>query len=442
MLTSKLDIIQHIDSFFEVFDNISDLVYIMRVDEAGRFRYLFVNEPAKRMAKLEDGAIGKTIEEVMPKESAEIINAQYHNAIKLKEYVTYEDFKVSTSLYRQNEQKTPLDFIHFESKITPVFDQNGVCTYVIAIVRDISDRKRKEIELTELKNRYQMIADNMTDLVSNIDSNGIMIYASPSHESVLGYTPKVYEGKRLFDFIHPQDRDYIYHQFMDIMVTKQTKTVEFRHMHANGNCVWLEAKASPVLDGEKNILHVLVVAREIMERKSFEKKLRYMAYHDMLTDLPNRRLFTEKLEQALKEIHQSERKIAVMYLDLDKFKLINDTLGHDVGDELLIQFSQRVKGCIKKCDILARIGGDEFCALLEIEHEMDANVIAEKIIDSLKDKWKIGEHEFVTTSSIGIAIYEKGFDVESLIKAADQALYRAKEKGRNNYQIYINNEKH
>jgi diguanylate cyclase (GGDEF)-like protein len=163
-----------------------------------------------------------------------------------------------------------------------------------------------------------------------------------------------------------------------------------------------------------------------------------MAYHDMLTDLPNRRLFIEKLIQSLKIAERYKWKMVVMYLDMDKFKQINDTFGHDVGDELLQQFAGRVKGCLRESDILARQGGDEFTIFLpDIREEDDAIEIANRMIHSLQEPWQINGHQFHTTCSIGMAFYPKnGKTVDELMKSSDIALYQAKEAGGNNYKIY------
>ncbi|RHW37694.1 GGDEF domain-containing protein [Lysinibacillus yapensis] len=162
-----------------------------------------------------------------------------------------------------------------------------------------------------------------------------------------------------------------------------------------------------------------------------------MAYHDALTDLPNRRLFKERLSQAIKEAESEHRMMAVMYLDMDKFKHINDTLGHDVGDELLMQFGKRVKRNLRQSDILARQGGDEFTILLPyIEHKQEAIQVAERILHSLQEPWQIGNHTFHTTSSIGLAFYsENGLTRNQLMKSADAALYEAKSNGRNNVKL-------
>ena len=181
-----------------------------------------------------------------------------------------------------------------------------------------------------------------------------------------------------------------------------------------------------------------MVSREISERKMYEEKLTYKAYHDTLTGLPNRRMFKERLKQSIKEAEKYNRNMAVMYMDMDKFKNINDTFGHDVGDELLKQFAQRVKECIRESDIFARQGGDEFTILLsEIQNEQEAILIANRIFSSLQEPWNIGKHVFNTTSSIGIAFYPKdGRTRHELVKSADTALYEAKESGRNNYKTY------
>lgn len=277
----------------------------------------------------------------------------------------------------------------------------------------------------------------MTDLVGILDLNGVVRYASPSHEFVLGYPPEFYEGKLAFDLVHPDDISHVQKQFMNIVRTKETQIVEFRYKHVKGNYVWVEAKGTPVLDEIGNVIHFQVVAREITERKLFEEKLRYMAYHDTLTGIPNRSFFRERLKQALKEAERYKRKLAVMYMDMDKFKYINDTFGHDVGDELLKQFSQRVQGFLRENDTLARQGGDEFTILLSEIKEEEAIQIAERILTSLQNPWYIGEHVFHTTASIGIAFYPTdGTTPSELMKHADVALYEAKRNGKNNVKTY------
>ncbi|WP_274378621.1 diguanylate cyclase domain-containing protein [Desulforamulus profundi] len=178
--------------------------------------------------------------------------------------------------------------------------------------------------------------------------------------------------------------------------------------------------------------------QELGERRRIEEILRYLAYHDSLTDLPNRTLFNDRLSVALTQASPNNKRLAVMFLDLDYFKMVNDTLGHDTGDQLLKGIASRLSSLLRKGDTIARIGGDEFSILLQdIARTEDAAVVAQKIIDALKEPWIIGCHEFHITTSIGIALCPNdGEDVETLMKNADAAMYQAKELGRNNFQFY------
>ncbi|WP_147370390.1 PAS domain S-box protein [Lysinibacillus yapensis] len=305
------------------------------------------------------------------------------------------------------------------------------------IVRDITDRKLAEEALRQSEVKYRWITEHMTDLVAIIDVNGMVNYASPSYGFLIGYTPQEFEGTVVFDLIHPDDMAFVTQEFLNMIQTKKEALIEFRFKDANGNWVWVESKGTPIYDEHGKFLHALVVSRDISERKVLEEKLLHMAYHDALTDLPNRRLFKERLSQAIKEAESEHRMMAVMYLDMDKFKHINDTLGHDVGDELLMQFGKRVKRNLRQSDILARQGGDEFTILLPyIEHKQEAIQVAERILHSLQEPWQIGNHTFHTTSSIGLAFYsENGLTRNQLMKSADAALYEAKSNGRNNVKL-------
>lgn len=178
--------------------------------------------------------------------------------------------------------------------------------------------------------------------------------------------------------------------------------------------------------------------QELTERKRVEEILRYLAYHDTLTDLPNRTLFNDRLSVALSQAKRNNGNFAVMFLDLDYFKMVNDTLGHDVGDRLLKGIASKLSNLLRKGDTISRIGGDEFTILLHgINQLEDAALVAQKIIDTLREPWVVGVHEFHITTSIGIAFYPNdGEDQETLIKNADAAMYQAKQNGRNNFQFY------
>jgi diguanylate cyclase (GGDEF)-like protein len=180
------------------------------------------------------------------------------------------------------------------------------------------------------------------------------------------------------------------------------------------------------------------IARDIDERKKAEATIFHMAYHDTLTGLPNRLLFHDRLNMTISAAQRNNKKFAVMMLDLDGFKLVNDLLGHDIGDLLLQNAGYRLRGHLRKSDTVARMGGDEFMLLLpEINQKEDAEAIAGKIVDSFHHSFILKNHELRITTSIGIAIYpDSGMDFDTLKKNADVAMYKVKEKGRDNFQCY------
>lgn len=432
MLSKGSEIFNHVDWLLNVFNNISDFVFLMKVNGNDDFRYFFINESAKKYTGLTDDAIDRTVHDMMPQNAADLIVQQYKYAIEQKKCITYEDYTINSTHDSNSIEK----FEYFESKITPLFNTKGICTHIIAIVRNITERKMKEKALKESEEKYRLIADNMTDLVSIIDFDGKITYASPSHQSILGHAPENYVGECIFNYIHPSELEEVKNHFQAIHKTSKNTTLEFRHIHSDGSWLWLEGKISLVLDDDGRPKHFLLVAREVMERKLFEERLRYLAFHDTLTNLPNRRLFKTRLIQWINDANKLGHMIAVMYIDIDRFKQVNDTLGHDVGDKLLCQFSQKIKDCLREYDILARLGGDEFCILLMVNQKEDAIKIAKRIIRDIQPKWKIDSYEFNATLSIGIAFYEEGLDGETLLKRADIALYHAKKNGRNTFQVY------
>jgi diguanylate cyclase (GGDEF)-like protein len=178
--------------------------------------------------------------------------------------------------------------------------------------------------------------------------------------------------------------------------------------------------------------------RELTQRKQTEEKLARHAYYDNLTNLPNRRLFRSHLKQALALAHRNERRLAVLFVDLDHFKAINDSWGHAVGDRLLQSAAKWLKSCLRASDVVARLGGDEFIILLpEIGQPEDATTVAEKLLSALRKPFRIEGREIFTSASIGISLYpDHGDEAEILMKNADQAMYCVKQEGRNNHRLF------
>lgn len=402
----------------------------------GRFIHGFSDgELIYRMQYTPQQLIGKELKEFLSQEEADRKMPYYERAWNGEENVVYESnvqgLRYVTSLRPIIRGGKVVEVIGCSVDIT---DRKEAASLL-----DNSDRRNSEEALRQSEARYRLIAENMTDLLCIIDWDGYFKYASPSHVSVLGFPAVAYEGKYAGDFMHRDDRRKVREQLDEMVATQKGTVLKFRFKNIRGDWIWLEGKANPIFDENGVFNHFLVVSRDITERLELEEKLTYMAYHDTLTGLPNRRLFKEKLDQALEEAKQTKKKAAVMYLDLDNFKYINDTFGHDVGDELLNQFAQRVKECLRDEDVLSRQGGDEFTILLPgIEEEQDAIGIADNIRASFQRAWNIGRNLFKTTSSIGIAFYpahgKKGYE---LMRSADTALYQAKKDGKNIYRSYL-----
>jgi diguanylate cyclase (GGDEF)-like protein/PAS domain S-box-containing protein len=211
-----------------------------------------------------------------------------------------------------------------------------------------------------------------------------------------------------------------------------------------GNRIWNLATKVPLRDSEGKIVGVVGIGRNITERVQAEKQLAYMATHDALTGLPNRWLFNDRLTLELARAQRNRQKLAVMLLDLDRFKDVNDTLGHTVGDKLLEVVGKRLASIVRKNDTVARMGGDEFMLILlfpGIRGEEDAAKIAQRILEAFRRPFVFDDHEIRITASLGIAIYpDDGEDADTLMKNADIAMYRAKALGRDNYQRYSNTE--
>ncbi|MFJ7371254.1 PAS domain S-box protein [Lysinibacillus sp. NPDC098008] len=406
-------------------DNMTDLVAVL--DTKGEVKYASPSHGLVLGLSVE-AYEGSLAHDIVHPEDVDKFARFFEEMMATKESVTVE-FRV------QNQKK---EWLWFEATGSPVYDENGNLLHFLKVARDITERRQGEEDLRQSEELYRLIAENMTDLVCVIDEDVNVKYASPSHITVLGYPSNDYEGKCALDWVYEADAEGVKNQLESILESRESGNIEYRFKHINGNWIWFEANITPIFTEDGQFEHFLSVSREITERIMYEEKLTYLAFHDTLTGLPNRRLFKERLEQSLSEAERYERKMAVIFMDLDKFKLINDTLGHDVGDELLQQFSKRVQKCLRDSDTLSRQGGDEFTILLpEIQDEKDAISIAKRILDSLQQPWEIGEQVFYTTSSIGISLYPKdGVTKHELMKHADEALYQAKEDGRNNFKTY------
>ena len=259
------------------------------------------------------------------------------------------------------------------------------------------------------------------------------------------------EGPEIFfQRLHPEDRTALSRTIEGALREGAPYGIDMRVVLPDGGVRFLREQAEVILDEHGTAARVAGTVQDITDRKQAEEQIRFLAYYDSLTGLPNRLMFTERLKGALVDGRRRGRKVAALFLDLDQFKRINDTLGHSFGDRLLQNVADRLRAClrstdgmmrgdpIRSSDTVARLGGDEFIvSLTDIHRGEDAARVAHRVLDSLKGPFRLDAHEVFVTASIGISLYpDDGEDAETILKNADTAMYHAKDAGRNNYQFY------
>ncbi|HEX2122213.1 MAG TPA: EAL domain-containing protein [Thermoanaerobaculia bacterium] len=301
-------------------------------------------------------------------------------------------------------------------------------------VIDITDRKQTETALRDSEERYRLMAENSTDMISRTTARGRFVYVSDAARHLLGYEPAEMVGRSIFEFAAPEDHRVL-RRVTELLDEPQTFT--YRVHRKDGSTLWFESTSRALRDADGEIAEVVAVSRDISERRRAEEQIEYQAYHDALTGLPNRSLFRDRLTVALAHAKRQQAPLAVMFLDLDRFKFVNDTLGHSFGDELLRALSARLRAVVREGDTIARMGGDEFTILLtDLKRPDDAAMVAQKLLDTISHPVHLDGQELYISTSIGIALYPSDGDTaEMLLQNADGAMYRAKEAGRNSYQL-------
>ncbi|MEQ8859591.1 MAG: EAL domain-containing protein [Pseudomonadales bacterium] len=311
-----------------------------------------------------------------------------------------------------------------------------------------------ERRLKESEALHRFIVNNSPDLVYMLDRNGCFTFINDRVESLLGYRREELIGRHYSEIVDPEHLEHARHLFDERRTgARAASNVELRlksRLHRSGSrllhggqTVWAELTAMGVYRDPRErtrdgFIGSYGTARDISERKEAEEVINFQAYHDLLTRLPNRALLRDRLALAIAQAERNKRKLAVMFLDLDRFKVVNDTHGHTIGDRLLKAVANRLQSCLRSGDTLSRFGGDEFMLLLpEVRTRDDVVVIAEKIFDRLSAPFSIDGHELFVGASIGIAIYpEAGNREETLIQNADIAMYNVKGNRRNGYQFF------
>jgi diguanylate cyclase (GGDEF)-like protein/PAS domain S-box-containing protein len=314
--------------------------------------------------------------------------------------------------------------------------------------------QRVRRRLAERDQLFQLITENAADMIAVVDNEGNRLYNSPAYHRVLGYSAEELSSGSSFEQIHPSDRERVERAAAKARMTGQGQRLDYKMRHKDGSWRILESTASPIQNAQQEIQGLVIVNRDITQRKRAEEALEHSAFYDGLTDLPNRILFADRLQHALmRSLRHSDYKFAVLFIDIDGFKVLNDSLGHSAGDELLIQIAKRLTTNFRDTDTLARsavpdsqpsqnglarLGGDEFTVLLEdVFNPSDAIRVAQRIQAKLATPFNIKDQQIVITASIGIALSGSSYSrAEELLRDAEIAMYRAKQAGKARCEVF------
>jgi diguanylate cyclase (GGDEF)-like protein/PAS domain S-box-containing protein len=293
-------------------------------------------------------------------------------------------------------------------------------------------------DLRRSEERFRSLVRNSADVNVILGRDGTITYESPAVERVLGYRPEDRIGRLALDVVHPEDRLRLRRLFLTIARRPNAEaSVELRARHADGSWRAIDAAVKNLID-DPAVGGLVVNYRDVTPRKTLEDELRLRAFHDSLTGLANRALFIDRLQHALARSKRSRHRMAVLFLDLDDFKTINDSLGHGEGDQVLVATAERLQGGLRAGDTIARMGGDEFAVLLEDTSKSDSPVdVAERLLATLQAPFTHGDRELFVRASVGVALIDAhGASAEELLRDADAAMYIAKGRGKNRVVVF------
>jgi diguanylate cyclase (GGDEF)-like protein/PAS domain S-box-containing protein len=308
---------------------------------------------------------------------------------------------------------------------------------LLVLLRRLAGALDEVRTLADCEARFRALVQHAADVILIVDIDGEIRYASPAARDIFGERPDVLDGKRLATYVHPQDAASAQRCLVETAQTPHTTIVrEWRIHRSDGEWLWTENTATN-LTAEPSVRGIVLSCRDITERRTLEHRLAQKAFHDGLTRLANRALFMNRLAHVLAMSQRGAHPAAVLFLDLDDFKKVNDSLGHAVGDELLVAAAGRLAICVRPGDTIARLGGDEFAVLLaDVEKHEDVVQVAERITTALSEPFRVSGREVFISVSIGIAAVSLGDTPDVVVRNADLAMYLAKGRRKGGYAIY------
>ena len=329
---------------------------------------------------------------------------------------------------------------HFLISGVPVFNlKSGDFAGVRGTAEDITQRRRTEHLLNQSEERYRTLYRKSPVMAYSTNAGGVVTSVSDYLLTCLGYSEGEFVGQAASHFMPANFRDvFRAAEGPELTGDGLSRDIECQFFKKSGEIIDVVISTINDAGGSQEFVQSLNVVVDVTERKHYESVLLRQANYDFLTGLPNRGLAMDRLSQAFGRAHRTHKSVALLFLDLDKFKKVNDTFGHVIGDKLLCEVSERIDTCIRECDTVARLGGDEFLVILpDLESGAHSEVVARKILHAFEQPFILGQREMVVTTSIGMAIYPSDeTEPEQLLRSADAAMYRAKAGGRNNFRFY------
>jgi diguanylate cyclase (GGDEF)-like protein/PAS domain S-box-containing protein len=326
-----------------------------------------------------------------------------------------------------------------------VRDGDGTPLVVLAQIDDITERRKADAAMVEAEGLFRTTFERAPIGMILTDIDGVLLRANPAFGVIVGRAPDALLGKTVADLTHPDDLDVTTTHVASLRAGEMNMyTIEKRYLHADGHMVWVSVSASCIRDGEGAPLYLIGQIEDVTESRAMRERLAHAAIHDPLTDLPNRDLFIDRLEMAVRRAERGGHRVAVMFVDLDRFKMVNDNLGHEVGDRLLRAVADRMSSALRASDTLARFGGDEFTVLCdEVKDEAHVLEIADRLRSTMVAPLELPNGQTTVSFSVGIALSsDAGESGATLLRRADIAMYRAKERGPARVEIYSDDDHH
>jgi len=412
--------------------NLPGFVYQLQRDPNGRWHYPYASEGVRKI-------FGVTPEEVTA-DAATLLGRihpdDYHRVME-ESLQSASHLEPWVGRFRMIHHDGRLLWIESRDTAQKLPDGSIIWT---GYANDITEYKELEEALRTSEATFRAYVENANDIIYAVSPEGVLTYVSPNWTEILGHELAEVVNRKFDSFTYPEDLPSSYEFLRNIAVNGQKQEgYEYRIRHRNGEWRWHTANASPLFDEQGKVIAIVGITRDITERKQAEARITRMAHYDALTDLPNRSLFVEMAQHALATARRQNGKLALLFVDLDNFKPVNDQYGHAVGDLLLQQVARRLTGCLRAADQVGRISGDEFIVLLHtVDRHPDAFTAADKIRAALHQPFMIEERNLQISASIGIAVFpDHGGEIGELLRHADHAMYQAKEAGRNTARLFM-----